>query len=110
MRCELGRSGPTTKPPAGSDATLRTYLDENCSRGRTAKRLHVDENTVAYRLRQAAELLARPLERRSLELRVALELADVVERTDTAPSRGTDRRTADATRWHGSDEAQLGQS
>ena len=59
-------------------ATVRTYLDENCGRARTAKRLHVHENTVAYRLRQAEELLGRPLDERTLELRVALTLADLV--------------------------------
>jgi DNA-binding PucR family transcriptional regulator len=59
-------------------ATVRAYLDENGSRGRTAKRLHVHENTVAYRLRQAEELLGRSVEKRTLELRVALALADLV--------------------------------
>ena len=67
---------------------MRTYLDENGSRGRTAKRLHIHENTVAYRLRQAEELLGRSVEKRTLELRVALALADLVQR----PS-DTDRST-----------------
>jgi DNA-binding PucR family transcriptional regulator len=60
-------------------ATVRTYLDENGSRGRTAKRLTVHENTVAYRLRQAEELLGRSVEKRTLELRLALALADIVD-------------------------------
>ena len=67
-------------------ATVRTYLDENGGRARTAKRLHIHENTVAYRLRQAEELLGRPLDERTLELRVALTLADlVVEASDASP-------------------------
>ena len=70
-------------PLAGADeatrrltTTVRTYLDESGSRARTAKRLHVHENTVAYRLRRAEELLGRPLDNRTLELRMALVLAD----------------------------------
>jgi DNA-binding PucR family transcriptional regulator len=58
---------------------VRTYLDENGSRGRTAKRLTVHENTVAYRLRQAEELVGRSVEKRTLELRLALTLADIVD-------------------------------
>lgn len=68
-------------------ATVRTYLDENGSRGRTAKRLSIHENTVAYRLRQAEELLGRSVDKRTLELRVALTLADVLEETPDT-SRG----------------------
>ncbi len=59
-------------------ATVRAYLDENGSRGRTAKRLSIHENTVAYRLRQAEELLGRSVEKRTLELRVALALVDLI--------------------------------
>ena len=80
-------------PLAGADdttrrlaATVRTYLDENGSRGRTAKRLSIHENTVAYRLRQAEELLGRSVEKRTLELRVALALAELV---DEAPPHST---------------------
>ena len=42
------------------------------------ERLHVHENTVTYRLRQAEELLGRSVEKRTLELRVALALTDLV--------------------------------
>ena len=68
-------------------ATVRTYLDENGSRGRTAKRLSIHENTVAYRLRQAEELLGRSVDKRTLELRVALVLADLIDETPET-SRG----------------------
>lgn len=74
---ELGRLAAPDDTTRRLAATLRTYLDENGSRGRTAKRLHVHENTVAYRLRQAEELLGRSVEKRTLELRVALALADL---------------------------------
>ena len=72
-------------PLAGDDdvslrlaGTLRAYLDEQTSRSRTAKRLGIHENTVSYRVRQAEELLGRRIDERSLELHVALALADVV--------------------------------
>ena len=59
-------------------ATVRTYLDQNGSRGRAARRLNVHENTVAYRLRQAEEILGRSVDKRTLELRVALAVVDLV--------------------------------
>lgn len=84
---ELGRLASRDDTTRRLAATVRTYLDENGSRGRTAKRLHVHENTVAYRLRQAEELLGRSVEKRTLELRVALAVADLVTNaSDTNPS------------------------
>lgn len=63
-------------------ATLRTYLDESSSRSRTSKRLGIHENTVSYRIKQAEEMLERSVDQRTLELRVALALAQLVrERT-----------------------------
>ena len=59
-------------------ATLRTFLDERSSRSRTAKRLGIHENTVSYRIKQAEDVLGRSVDERSLELRVALELARFV--------------------------------
>ena len=59
-------------------ATLRTYLDEHSSRSRTARRLGIHENTVAYRIKQAEEILGRGVDQRTLELRVALALANLV--------------------------------
>ena len=81
---ELGRLASRDDTTRRLAATVRTYLDENGSRGRTAKRLHVHENTVAYRLRQAEELLGRSVEKRTLELRVALALADLVDDSSDA--------------------------
>jgi DNA-binding PucR family transcriptional regulator len=68
-------------------ATVRTFLDENGSRGRTAKRLSIHENTVTYRLRQAEELLGRSVDKRTLELRVALALADLIDETPAHGAR-----------------------
>lgn len=78
VRRELGCLGSDDETTRRLAATLRAYLDENCSRGRAARRLHIHENTVAYRIRQAEELLGRSLETRTLELHVALSLADLV--------------------------------
>lgn len=56
--------------------TLSAYLEENLSAVRTARRLYVHQNTVVYRVKQAEELLGRPVEERRLELEVALRIAD----------------------------------
>ena len=71
-------------------ATLRAYLDEQASRGRTAKRLGIHENTVSYRIRQAEEILGRGIGERTLDLRVALALVDVVR-----PGADVERHKAD---------------
>jgi hypothetical protein len=78
---ELGALASADETTRRLAATVRTYLDENGSRGRTAKRLSIHENTVTYRLRQAEELLGRSVEKRTLELRVALALAELVDAT-----------------------------
>ena len=58
--------------------TLRTYLDEHSSRSRTAKRLGIHENTVSYRIKQVEEALGRSVDQRTLELRVALAVSNLV--------------------------------
>ena len=45
---------------------------------RTAKRLSIHENTVAYRLRRAGELRGMRIDERQLELWVALLLVDAM--------------------------------
>lgn len=72
--------------------TLRAYLDEQGSRSRAAQRLGIHENTVSYRVRQAEELLDRYVDHRPLELRVALELADVVREPADQDSDGASDR------------------
>lgn len=81
---ELGALAASDETTRRLAATVRTYLDEQGSRGRTAKRLGIHENTVSYRLRQAEELLARSVDKRTLELRVALALADLVDTNNSA--------------------------
>jgi DNA-binding PucR family transcriptional regulator len=75
----------TLGPLAGDDdtarrlaATLRVYLEENRSRARAAQRLSIHENTVGYRVQQAAELSGRPVDDDRLELQLALALAPLV--------------------------------
>lgn len=71
----LAAADPTTRRLA---ATLAAYLDEGSSHARTARRLDVHENTVRYRIRQAQEVLGRPVDQRTLELRAALRLAGAI--------------------------------
>ncbi len=63
-------------------ATLRIFLEEGASHSRASKRLGIHENTVRYRIKQAEELLGRGVEERTLDLRVALTLLNVVNGTD----------------------------
>jgi DNA-binding PucR family transcriptional regulator len=65
-------------------ATLQIFLDEGSSHSRASKRLGIHENTVRYRIKQAEELLGRSVEERTLELRVALALLNVVDGLDEA--------------------------
>jgi DNA-binding PucR family transcriptional regulator len=52
--------------------TLRAYLAADRSSTGAAARLHLHKNTVHYRLRQAEELLGRPLAGARLDIEVAL--------------------------------------
>lgn len=52
--------------------TLRTYFAVGSSKSRAAAHLHVHQKTVAYRLRQAEDLLGRPLDGQVSELEAAL--------------------------------------
>ncbi|MEA2171872.1 MAG: hypothetical protein QOF76_5172 [Solirubrobacteraceae bacterium] len=56
-------------------ATLEVFLHEESSFVRAARRLGIHENTVAYRVRRAEELLGRKTNERQLELRTALRLS-----------------------------------
>jgi hypothetical protein len=60
--------------------TLRVYLQERGSPAATAARLRLHRNTVVKRIERAEQLLEAPIDRGSLDLRVALELARVLPR------------------------------
>jgi len=75
---ELGALAASDEPARRLTATLRVFLDEGSSFVRAGRRLGVHENTVAYRVRRAEELLGHRVGERQLELRVALRLAEVL--------------------------------
>ena len=58
--------------------TLRVYLAEEHGLRMAADRLHVARNTVTYRVKRAEELLPATTAGSSLELRVALEIAQTL--------------------------------
>jgi hypothetical protein len=60
--------------------TLRVYLQERGSPAATAARLRLHRNTVVKRIEKAEQLLDTPIDRGSLSLRVALELARLLRR------------------------------
>lgn len=76
---ELGVLGAPSDLMARLRATLRVYLEERLSPSRTSRRLGIHQNTVVYRVRQAEELLGRPIDERRLELEVALRLCDALD-------------------------------
>ncbi|MFN8174517.1 MAG: helix-turn-helix domain-containing protein [Solirubrobacteraceae bacterium] len=82
VRRRLGGLASEDETSTRLATTLRTYLEEQASRSRAARRLGVHENTVSYRIRQAEEILGRSVERDTLELHVALALAPLSRRTD----------------------------
>jgi hypothetical protein len=57
-------------------ATLTIYFEEGMRPVKTARRLGVHQNTIAYRISQAEQAIGRPLTERRLELEAALRLAD----------------------------------
>jgi DNA-binding PucR family transcriptional regulator len=63
-------------------ATLRVFLEEGASFVRAARRLSVHENTVAYRVKRAADLLGHRVEDGALRLHVALLLCEVLRRAE----------------------------
>jgi len=74
----LGALGQPGRRPAELRETLRVYLAFGRSRVRTAERLHVARNTVAYRVDKAVALLGRQISRDELPVRLALEIARVL--------------------------------
>jgi hypothetical protein len=77
----LGALGRRDETCARLRETLLVYLENGCSRARTATALHVHHKTVSYRLTQAEQLLGRPLTDEVLALGAAL----LIERTLHGP-------------------------
>lgn len=63
-------------------ATLEIYLQEESSCVRAARRLGVHQNTVAYRVRRAEQLLEHRVADRQLELRTALRIHRLIGKDD----------------------------
>lgn len=82
----LGPLASDEDSPRRLAATLRVFYDEGSSFTRTARRLGLHQNTVAYRVRRAGELLGHPVTDRQLETWLALRLADVLRRASVRPA------------------------
>lgn len=74
---ELGPLSEDTEANLRLRATLATFLEENLSWSRTARRMGVHQNTIMYRVHRAEELLGRRLTERRMELEAALRLAEL---------------------------------
>lgn len=79
---ELGVLAQDTDAMRRLVATLRVFLEEGASFVRAARRLSVHENTVAYRVKRAADLLGHPVDQAALRLHVALLLCEVLRRSE----------------------------
>lgn len=58
--------------------TLSAFLEAGSSHVAAGRKLHVHQNTVAYRVRRAEELLRTPIASRRLELEIALAIASAL--------------------------------
>lgn len=77
---QLGSLGSDDEKSGRLRETLRVYLQERGSPAATAARLRLHRNTVVKRIQKVEELLDTSIDRGSLSLRVALELARLVPR------------------------------
>jgi DNA-binding PucR family transcriptional regulator len=77
---ELGSLADGTSSSERIAETLAAYFAEGSSPARTAKRLGIHENTVANRIAKAETMLGYPIERRRLELALALRMRAAAQR------------------------------
>jgi len=75
---ELGALAEDSDSARRLAATLQIFLQEESSFVRAGRRLGIHENTVAYRIRRAEELLGHRVAERAVELRAALRIARFV--------------------------------
>lgn len=83
---ELGALAANDDATSRLRATLAIFLDEGASHVRAARRLHIHQNTVAYRVHRAEELLGRQVSVRRQELEAALLIARVLGTEDPVPA------------------------
>jgi hypothetical protein len=72
---QLGPLASTAEPAERLRETVLAFLAAGGSATRVAKELYVHQNTVAYRVKRAEELLGRRVSERPVELTCALTLA-----------------------------------
>ncbi|HEX6712320.1 MAG TPA: helix-turn-helix domain-containing protein [Thermoleophilaceae bacterium] len=75
---QLGPLASTTEPAERLRETVLAFLVSGGSATRVAKELYVHQNTVAYRVKRAEEMLGHKVSERSIELTCALTLAAVL--------------------------------
>ena len=75
---QLGPLASTAEPAERLRDTVLAFLASGGSATRVAKELYVHQNTVAYRVKRAEEMLGRKVTERPVELTCALTLAAVL--------------------------------
>ena len=75
---QLGPLASTVEPVTRLRDTVLAFLSSGGSATRVAKQLYVHQNTVAYRVKRAEEMLGRKVSERPTELTCALTLAAVL--------------------------------
>lgn len=75
---ELGELGGSDDATTRIRATVQVLLEESGRTAVAARRLGVHQNTVAYRVRQAEEILGHSLKQRRFEVETALRLRDLL--------------------------------
>jgi DNA-binding PucR family transcriptional regulator len=78
VAARLGPLAANAEPAERLRETVRAFLAANRSSTRVAKELYVHQNTVAYRVKRAEELLGRSVTDDQAELMCALTLAAVL--------------------------------
>jgi hypothetical protein len=78
---ELGELADRSGPRQRIVETLEAYLGAGSSMARVSRQLGVHENTVAYRIRRAEEILGRRVDEHQVELQAALRLARLLHRS-----------------------------
>jgi hypothetical protein len=80
VTAQLGSLAADAEPAARLRETVLAFLAAGGSATRVAKELYVHQNTVAYRIKRAEELLGRRVTERPVELTCALTLAAALGR------------------------------
>jgi DNA-binding PucR family transcriptional regulator len=85
VEVHLGSLGADDEKSRSLRETLRVFLQERGSPAATAARLRLHRNTVVKRIEKIEESLDTPIDRGSLNLRVALELARILSHRPPQP-------------------------